>query len=265
VRRDIYRERQLSSGTNKGGRQVTQRPTTPAWIWLLLIGGFALIFWQFVPKHPGAKPAPAPESPGLVLLIVAVPIIVIVTVFAVQFLRNFDPGIRRADKRAAEGDLEGAIADLREQIEEKGPKQNRVNALGILLMRGERWDEAAAMFRKADAMGESKNGACRANLGLALLKGGKAAEAIPVLEEAARIGPPAAVLNCVIDLHMALALADLKRWGEAEERFRRAEDAARGLSKTQRAALERELEQCRQKLESSGEGPKPEGFRELVN
>src|SRR5271157_6051894 len=23
---------------------------TPPWLWLLLIGGFALIFWQFVPK-----------------------------------------------------------------------------------------------------------------------------------------------------------------------------------------------------------------------
>ena len=24
---------------------------TPPWLWLLLIGGFALIFWQFVPKN----------------------------------------------------------------------------------------------------------------------------------------------------------------------------------------------------------------------
>ena len=23
---------------------------TPPWLWLLLLGGFALIFWQFVPK-----------------------------------------------------------------------------------------------------------------------------------------------------------------------------------------------------------------------
>ena len=120
------------------------------------------------------------------------------------------------------------------------------------------------MFRKADAMGESTNGACRANLGLALLKGGKPAEAIPVLEEAARIGPQVPVLICVINLHMALALAEMGRWGEAEEQFRRAEDAARRLRKTQRAALEKEIEQCRQKLEQhSEEQPKPEGLAEL--
>ncbi len=183
---------------------------------------------------------------------------------ALQFIRNFDPGIRRAEKRAAEGDLDGAIADLREQIEERGAKQNRVNALGIFLMRRERYDEAAAMFRKADAVGESNNAACRANLGLALLKGGKPAEAIPVLEEAARIGAQALVLNSVINLHMALALAELRRWGEAEERFRRAEDAARRLRKTQLAALEKEIEQCRQKLEQHAqEEPKPEGLGEL--
>ena len=41
-----------------------------------------------------------------------------------------------AQKRANEGDLDGAIAELREHIEEKGPTQIRLNALGILLMPG---------------------------------------------------------------------------------------------------------------------------------
>jgi tetratricopeptide (TPR) repeat protein len=253
----------LVSGTNKGDRQVSQAQPTPAWIWLVLIGGFALIFWQFTPKRPGAQPAPAPTS--WIWLLVFVPaVVVVVALVALQFIRNYDPGIRRAEKRAAEGDLDGAIADLREQIEEKGPKQNRVNALGIFLMNRERYDEAAAMFRKADAMGEPNHGACRANLGLALLKGGKPAEAIPVLEEAGRTGPQLPVLICVINLHTALALAELLRWDEADERFRRAEDAARLLRKTQRAALEKEIEQCRQKLEQhSAEQPKPEGLAEF--
>jgi hypothetical protein len=96
-----------------------------------------------------------------------------------------------------------------------------------------------------------------------LLKGGKPAEAIPVLEEAARIGPQAPVLTCVINLHTAMALAELKRWDEAEDQFRRAEDAARSLRQKQRAALEREREQCRKKLEQRPEEqPKPEGLAE---
>ena len=215
-------------------------------------------------ETPRAATTAVPTSWIWVLVFVGVPIVFVLAVVALQFIRNFDPDIRRAEKREAEGDLDGAIADLRELIEEKGPKQNRVNALGIFLMRRERWDEAAAMFRKADAMGESNNAACRANLGLALLKGGKPAEAIPVLEEAGRIGPQAPVLICVINLHMALALAELRRWGEAEEQFRHSGRCGAALRKTQLPAIEKEIEQCRQKLEQHAqEKPEPEGLAEL--
>jgi tetratricopeptide (TPR) repeat protein len=216
----------------------------------MLIGGFGLIFWQYVPRRGGPNPPPAPAH--VPLMWVALPIVAVfigvVALLAVQWFRNFDPGVRRAEKRASEGDLDGAIAELREQIEEKGSTQIRVNALGILLMRRERWDEAAAMFRKGEQLGESSKGICRANLGLALLKSGKAAEAIPVLQEAARIGPQGPPLNCIINLHLSLALADLNRWEEAEERFRAAEGAARSLRKSQRDVLTEELERCRQKL-----------------
>ena len=190
-----------------------------------------------------------------------------------QFFRLFDPCVRRANKRAQEGDLDGAIADLREQIEDKGPTQTRVNVLGLLLLRCERWAEAAALFRKAEEIGKLK-GVCRANLGLALLsranlglallKGGKPEEALPVLEEAARVGPQVPVMRCLIGLHSALALAELSRWDEADEQFRVAEEVARGLRKAERAALDKEFEQCRQKLEQQPrEKPKPEGLTEL--
>src|SRR5271165_1095261 len=36
-----------SSGRKTNGSGGTP---TPPWLWLLLLGGFALIFWQFVPK-----------------------------------------------------------------------------------------------------------------------------------------------------------------------------------------------------------------------
>jgi tetratricopeptide (TPR) repeat protein len=199
-----------------------------------------------------------------VLVPVGLAVVIILAALAFQLLRSFDRGIRRAEKRARDGDLDGAIADLSQQIEENGPTPNRVNALGILLMRRERWDDAAAMFRKGDQIGGFNKGICRANLGLALLKGGKPAEAIPVLQDAARIGPQVPIITCMVSLHMALALAELNRWDEAHEHLQRADDVARGLRKAQRAALNDKLDQCRQMLEqNSQEKPKPEWLTEL--
>lgn len=104
----------------------------------------------------------------------------------------------------------------------------------------------------------------QANLGLALLKGGKPTEALPVLQEALRIGPKVPVMNCVVCLHTCLALAELGRWDEAHAQFRAAEEAAGGLSKTHRDSLAKDFEQCRQKLEQRPrDKPKSEGLAEL--
>jgi Tetratricopeptide repeat len=258
----IELEQQLSSGMTRPNRQAPHQPATPPWLWLLLLGGFGLIFYQFVPKHKGPNPPPAPTSlPWLLLSVIA--LVVWVLAFAIRFFSGFDPGVRRANKRALAGDLDGAIEDLRERIEDKGPTQVRANALGLLLMQRERWAEAAAVFRKAEAMGRSK-GVCQANLGLALLKGGKPAEALPVLQEALHTGPQLPVMTCLVSLHACLALAELGRWDEAHEQFQVALEAAGGVSKAQRAALAKEFEQCRQKFEQQPpDKPKPEGLAEL--
>jgi tetratricopeptide (TPR) repeat protein len=216
-----------------------------------LIAGFGFVFWQFVPKRAGPNPPPAPMAlPSIWVTIFAGAVVIgILVLLAWQWCRNLDPGVRRPEKRASEGDLDGAIAVLSEHIEENGPTQTRVNALGVFVMRRERWDEAAAMFRKGEQIGEFNKWICRANPGLALLKSGKPAEAIPVLQDAARIGPQGPPFTCVINLHMSLALAELNRWDEAEEQFRGAEAAASGLRKAQSYLLKEELEHCRQKLE----------------
>jgi tetratricopeptide (TPR) repeat protein len=252
----------LSFGTTQANREAPRQPGTPPWLWLLLILVFGLIFWQFVPKRERPNPPPAPTSWTWVLVPV-VGLLVGLGLAAFRLLRNFDPGVRRAEKRALAGDLDGAIEDLREQIEDKGPTQIRVNALGVLLMRRERWAEAAAMFRKAKEIGEFK-GVCQANLGLALLRGGKPSEALPVLQEAAHIGPRAPTMTCLIGLHSALALTELGRWEEAHEQFRVAEEAAGGLREADRVALNKTFAECRQKLEQGQEAkPKPEGRSEL--
>ena len=254
-------EQQLSSGKTKANRQEPHQVATPPWLWLLLIFGLGLLFYKFVPKREGPNPPPPMfQHWGLVSVVT---IVVWILVFAIRFFWTFDPGVRRANKRALAGDLDGAIEDLREQIEDKGPTQVRANALGVLMMQRERWAEAAALFRKAQEIGKS-SGVCQANLGLALLKGGKPAEALPVLQEALHIGPQAPVMTCLVGLHTCLALAELGRWDEAHEQFRVAEEAAGGLSKAQSTAIDKEFEQCRQKLEQQPrDKPKPEGLAEL--
>jgi tetratricopeptide (TPR) repeat protein len=247
----------------KANGQAPQQPDRRSRLRLLGICGLCYIFWIFVPKREGPNPPPAPTFRTSWLLWVALFFFICILAFAIPFIRNFDPRVRRANKRAVAGDLDGAIEDLRELIEDKGPTQARASALGLLLMQHEHWAEAAALFRKAEEIGGSK-GWCQANLGLALLKGGKPAEAIPVLQEALQIGPKVPVMTCVVCLHTCLALAELGRWDDAHAQFRAAEEAAGGLRKAHRAAFAKDLEQCRQRLEQQPQDkPKPEGLAEL--
>jgi hypothetical protein len=83
----------------------------------MLIFGFFVIFWQFLPKREGQNPAPAFRSIIVVLATVGVIFVACLATIALPLLRNFDRGVRRAEKRARDGDLDGAIADLREYIE----------------------------------------------------------------------------------------------------------------------------------------------------
>ena len=256
-------EQQLSSGMNKPGTIAPRQPVTPLWQWLLLLSILGLIFYSFAPKRAGPNPPPAMTSRTWLLLSVLA-VVVWILAFAIRFFSIFDPGVRRANKRAQAGDLDGAIEDLREQLEDKGPTQVRANALGLLLLQRERWAEAAALFRKATELGGGSKAVCQANLGLALLKGGNPAEALPVLQEALRIVPQTPVMTCLISLHTCLALAELDRWDAAHEQFHVAEEAAAQVSKADRSALAKAFEKCRQKLEQHPQDkPKPECLAEL--
>ncbi len=246
-------------------QSAATRKARPAWLWLVLLIGFGLIFWSFYPrpaKVGGLPPAPA-VTPWTTLVTWGGLFTLLVAGVSFQVIRAYDLGVHRAEKRAKAGDLDGAIADLRGQIEQKGPTQRRVNALGLLLTRCERWDEAAATFRAGVAL-QGVPGVCQVNLAMALVKGGKPAEALRVLEDAGRIPLPAPVLVCLVGLHTTEALAALGRWDEAEQHFLGAATLGRMLPKFQRQPLEREFEQLRRKLEERpGAAKKPARLDEL--
>jgi tetratricopeptide (TPR) repeat protein len=246
------------AGRHQGRRrreayEAKDRPSQPprklAWTWMLLLIAVGLGVWARQPRGRARNPVRASDSFMASLVAGGVSAAFVALIFACHFIRNYDGALQRAQKLADDGDVDGAIADLRELIEIKGPTQNRVNALAILLLNHNRFNEAAAFFRKAEELGELK-GVCRLNLGVALLKGGKPGEAIPVIEEAVRVGPQIPVMKCIANLHMTHALADLDRWEEARSHFEIALTTASTLRKSQRDSLAIEIARLRERLDA---------------
>lgn len=249
---------------------VAGRPPVPAWCWILgVLVGITLAVWyprpravQRPPHRPfqtprrvlnnghvdrAAKGLPVRESPGASFL-GGVVITLVGAVFALRYLRSHDGALSRASKRAKAGDVEGAIADMQALIEKKGLTVARFNHLSGLLTRCERWDEAAALYRKAKALGEIK-GICQLNLGMALQKLGRPEEALAELQDVERNGPWVPAMRCLISLYSALALTGLDRRDEALKHLEGAKSAARALPRAQRAAWDNELEKYRRALE----------------
>jgi tetratricopeptide (TPR) repeat protein len=238
----------LASKQLKLNRAAARRHSIEVWMWTLLMLGIVIgVGYSRAARGPH-RPAGAFRTPDQPLLLSGgIALAIIVAMVAYYGFRAYDGGIRRAQKRADAGDLDGAIANLREQIEDQGPTQGRLNALGLLLLRCECWDEAAALFRKAEEL-PGVMGVCRANLGLALLKGGKPEEALAVLQDVAHGLPQLPAVRCLIGLHSAEALAALGRLDEAREQFLGAEAAARVMDRSQRLAISKDIEQCRRKI-----------------
>jgi Flp pilus assembly protein TadD len=240
-------QRRLCGQARDADAEADKPIRTPAWLWLLVFAVFCLFLWVEVRKPPAQRGAGGLLSPTLPVIVLVAPVVFVALVILYLFARGYDGAVRRAQKLADAGDVDGAISDLQELIETKGPTQTRVNVLGILLLKRDRFNEAAALFRKAEELGDFK-GVCRMNLGVALIRGGRAEEAIPVIEEAARVGPKVPVMQCITSIHLARAMADLDRWEEARRYFVDAENTAGTLSKRNRDAMNDELEQVRVKL-----------------
>jgi tetratricopeptide (TPR) repeat protein len=167
------------------------------------------------------------------------------------FLRFHDRDVSSSLRRANEGDLDGAIAELRAAIDAKGPSAPRLNGLGVLFSLREAWGEALAVFDEAVRLGK-RHPLFLGNQGLALRKLGRAGEAVEVLSEAIAKEPSGFLLH----VHRCHALLDLGRLDEARADLERAV-AIRGqqitlASKAVREEGARQMEQlldeCRARL-----------------
>jgi hypothetical protein len=254
VLNQVYRWRALAGPPAKW---EAARPRPPSVLWAICLISAAIVFFTSKPRaHRGGH-----SSTGWLLLIVlGAPLLLLLLLLGWVLLRNYDPAVSRALKRAGEGDLDGAIDDLRHVIDERGLTGIRANGLGALLVQKEDWGEAEALFRKALAQ-RPGDLIVRANLGVALWKSGRFDEAEPVLRAAAETRPPQAIRLC----NYANLLIDLGRYEEAEALLPQAERTLSGViwPAGARAIIEGEIAACRDRLRNVAGWKEAKGLAEL--
>jgi tetratricopeptide (TPR) repeat protein len=199
------------------------------------------------------QPQAKSRSPLLFFILLLPPALLLTGfgVFAYRALRHYDSGVSRAAKQANAGDLDGAIAELRHQIETKGLSAARANGMGCLLSLKEDWHEARRMFDEAERRGMSPQ-LVRANRGVTLWKSGEPEAALPLLTEAALDNPWDINCRC----HLCRLLADLGRIDEARAQLQSIDDLhkkQRTYPANARQDLEKHIQACRDRV---GEKPK---------
>jgi tetratricopeptide (TPR) repeat protein len=238
-------------------RSIGSEASRSILVWFVLFLGITSIGRYLEPKPPRRNRPVASRS----LIDVAVPGAILVAVVgglvAFRYSLLYDFRLHHAVRRFNGGDIDGAINDVREQIEDKGPTLQRVEMLGLMMLRSQRPDEAADLFRKAEMLGGITWNS-RLSLAQSLLDSGRLEEAIPLLLDAARAVPKNAKVSCPIYLQVSQALASAGRWQEAREHYSRAVVAATVLSNSDRTAMSESFELCRLKLEEASQaGTKP--------
>jgi len=210
----------------------------------------------FLAPRPNAQPANVVQDQPratanrtllfLALLLPPALLVAAIGVIAFRTFRHYDSGVSRAAKQANAGDLDGAIAELRRQVESKGLSATRANAMGCLLTLKEEWHEARRMFDEAETRGMSP-ALLRANRGVALWKSGDPDAALPLLAKAALEEPMDINRRC----HICLALADLGRIDEARAQLQSIEELhKKGITvpADPRRSLEKHIQACRDRV-----------------
>ena len=191
-------------------------PTTPRWVWFVVLIVFGSCLYFLAPKRAfKGDPQPQPAPSGWLCLGA---IGFVVAVIAIQWMRQRDPVWNRIYRRALDGDLAGAIAELHHEILDQGPTANRINGLVVLLHQNKDHPAAVEWARKGLALAPD-NDALRSNFALALVESGQAAEAEPIFAEmAARDNA-----NLVYITNYAHTLTKLGRYDEAQGQLQAAE------------------------------------------
>lgn len=186
------------------------------------------------------------ENRWLWLVIVAGPILTVV-LFVGFLVRNRTSAAVRANRKAARGDLDGAIADLTALVDRElpaGPRPaapppdlasnpyaaprradlsaqrkaalaEQLNLLAALVGRRGDWPGALAWLERAEQLGTG-HPMVRANRATALVQVGRVAEGVAILEDPCRDAPEGDIVKRFDARHQAAGvLIALGRWGAA--------------------------------------------------
>lgn len=205
---------------------IAQGTAVPAWGWLLVVATIAGItfFWRPEGRKPGAAPPPngGGLSPALWICPGAFAAMVALAFGAayVRYRRAGGPAIARAFRKSEGGDVDGAIADIRGEIERRGDDVQRLNALGMLLVKQGDPGAAIAEFKAAMALAPDQR-VVKQNLAIAIQEAGDPASAEAILAEL--IADPGLDSKLILCNH-AQVLIVLGRLDEAETQLDRAEE-----------------------------------------
>ena len=176
---------------------------------------------------------------ALVILSIALPFV----------SRRRHPVVFRANRLAHNGDVQGAIALLREHLREQRPTALLYGNLAAYHAMLGQWEECLRLIHEAELLGDGPP-SLLANKGMALWKLGRAEEALPCFEEAVRRDPDNLFRIC----NYGSLLLQLGRLAEALEQLRRADSLFSNDAPSHgndRQARERALEDFRRRVADS--------------
>ena len=198
-----------------------------AFLPLVTIALSALVFRTLVPPHARIYLTPLPPLSRVLttnlqwwLLLAGLALIVyLLIVFGRWFERwSTDPVVWRAREKVKQGDVEGALRDVSEVIETKGPSPSRLEALADCLLKQERWSEAYKVYLDIEKL-RPRSGYLYGGKALALWKMGRPEASLEVFEH--RVGASPVDLNDICTY--CQVLIELGQFDKSWDQIRRAE------------------------------------------
>ncbi len=220
VRYRRKREVMAEGGVRSSPRRLDRRDV----LLIIVVGAVLLVaFWSVYIDQHGSLPAKVRlhEVDWRIDVFMKRFMMVLIAVIALLFVLlwwNRDPAVKAAAKLSLAGRHAEAEAVIRRRIEAKGPSEQRLTMLGMLLMEQNRLEESLQHMQEAQHRAK-RPATAKNNCANVLWKLGRREEAAKLFDEVCSVAPNHFVAVC----NSCLILAELGRETPARERLQQAE------------------------------------------